>query len=154
TFGIAPLITQAVERGLGHGHATASTALAWMAFAAAVGGLVRLAQLGGGGDRAGGAGLVPGGVSVSAGFGARVADALFFAAAIAAFYNVRRQRWIVGGVCGAVATAAIPTGVLILPALGWIGLRDPSARRTWTVVIGLLLAAAGCAGYLSYAYYL
>jgi len=154
TFGIAPLITQAVERGLGHGHATASTALAWMAFAAAMAVLLRLAQLDVDGDRADAAVLLAAVFPFAAVFGHSVPDALFFAAAIAAFYNVRRQRWIVGGVCGAVATAAIPTGVLILPALGWIGLRDPSARRTWTVVIGLLLAAAGCAGYLSYAYYL
>src|SRR5215475_3133711 len=45
TFGIAPLITQAVERGLGHGHATAATVIAWLTFAAAMALLLRLAQL-------------------------------------------------------------------------------------------------------------
>jgi hypothetical protein len=154
TFGIAPLITQSVERGLGHGHVAASTVVAWLAFAAAMTLLLRLAQLDVDGDRADAAVLLAAVFPFAAVFGHSAADALFLAATIAAFYNVRQQRWIVAGVCGAVATAAIPTGVLILPALGWIGLRDPSARRTWTVVIGLLLAAAGCAAYLSYAYYL
>jgi hypothetical protein len=86
-------------------------------------------------------------------FGRDAADALFFAAALAAFHGFRRQRWVVGGACGAVATAAIPTGVLILPALAWIGFRDAGARRGW-MAAGLVLAAAGAATYLSYAYYL
>jgi hypothetical protein len=154
TFGIAPLITQSVERGLGHGHLSASTVLAWLAFAAAMALLLRLAQLDVDGDRADAAVLLAAVFPFAAVFGQSVADTLFFAAAIAAFYNIRRQRWLVAGACGAVATAAIPTGVLILPALGWIGLRDPSARHTWAVVIGLLLAAAGCGGSLAYAYYL
>lgn len=154
TFGIAPIISQFAARWIGYGHATPSVVLAWVAFAAAMVMLVRLAQLDVDGERADAAVLLAAVFPFAAIFGRSVAHALFLAAAVAAFDNFRRQRWIVGGICGAVATAAIPTGALILPALGWIGLRDPSARRTWTVVVGLLVALGGCAAYLAYAYYL
>jgi hypothetical protein len=157
TFGIAPMIARTLDRSLGHAlpaSLPSSMLLAWLAFAGAMVMLVRLAQADVDGDRAEGAVLLAAVFPFAAVFGRSGAEALFFAGAIAAFSCFRRQQWIAGGVCGAVATAAIPTGVLIVPALGWIGLADPSARRTWTVVIGLMLAVAGCAGYLSYAYYL
>jgi hypothetical protein len=152
TFGIAPMITQFASRGLGHGAAATSTALAWAAFAAAMVMLLPLAQLDVDGERADAAVLLAAVFPFAAIFGQSVALALFFAAALAAFNNVRRQRWIVGGICGAVAAASIPTGVFILPALAWIGFRDRSTR-TMPIVAGLLLTAAGCVGYLSYAYY-
>jgi Gpi18-like mannosyltransferase len=77
---------------------------------------------------------------------------MFLLFALGAFYGFRQQNWIVGGVSGALATASSPTGIVILPALAWIGFRQSGARRLW-VVIALLLTAAGFGAYLSYMYY-
>jgi hypothetical protein len=156
TFGIAPLIAQHVDRWFGAALPRAmppSMVLTWLTFATAMAILLRLAEQDVDSDRADSAVLLAAVFPFAAVLGRSLAHALFFAAAVAAFDNVRRQRWIVGGTCGAVATAAMPSGVLILPALGWIGLREPPGRHTW-VIVGLLLTAAGCGAYLSYAYYL
>jgi hypothetical protein len=152
TFGIAPMITQFAARSVGHGSAVSPTVLAWASFAAAMVLLLPLAQLDVDGDRADAAVLLAAVFPFAAIFGHSAADALFFAAAIAAFNNIRRKRWVIGGICGAVATASIPTGVLILPGLAWIGFRDRSARMM-SIGAGLLLAAAGLVAYLSYVYY-
>jgi hypothetical protein len=156
TFGIAPVIVRTFDRSFGHllpRATTSSTVLAWLAFAAAMVMLVRLAQADVDGDRADAAALLAAVFPFGAVFGHSAADALFFAAAIAAFYGFRRQQWMAGGVCGAIATAAIPTGVLIVPALAWIGFRDSKPRVGW-MVAALLLAACGFGGCLAYAYYL
>jgi hypothetical protein len=156
TFGIAPMIARTIDRSLGHALPAAlpsSTVLAWLSFAAAMMMLLRLAQADVDGERADAAVLLSAVFPFAAIFGRSGADALFFAGAVAAFYGFRRQQWIAAGACGAVATAAIPTGALILPALAWIGFRDAKARVGW-MLAGLLLAASGLAGYLSYVYYL
>jgi len=155
SFGIAPVIAYAADRWFGRslaGHVMPSTVVAWLAFAAAMVLLLRLAELDIDGDRAGGAVLLAAVFPFASVFGRSSADAMFFAFAIAAFDGFRRERWILGGVCGAVATAASPTGIVILPALAWIGLRDRTAKRGW-VVAGLFLAAFGFAVCLLYAYY-
>ena len=85
-------------------------------------------------------------------FGRSDADALFLLFTLGAFWGFRQQAWIIAGLCGAAATASIPTGILILPALAWIGFRQPGARRAW-VVAALLLTAAGFGAYLIYMYY-
>jgi len=54
--------------------------------------------------------------------------------------------------CGAVATTAMSTGIVILPALAWIGFRHSGVKRLW-VVAALVLTAAGFGAYLSYMYY-
>jgi hypothetical protein len=155
SFGIAPAIAHAVDRRIGPWlppSASASSAVAWLAFAGAMVMLLRLARLDLDDEPAEGAVLLAAVYPFAFVFGRSSADALFFASAIAAFYGFRQQRWIVGGVCGAVATAALPTGILILPALAWIGLRDSSARRAW-VAAALLLAVSGVGACLVYAYY-
>ena len=114
--------------------------------------LVRVAELDADGDRAELAVLLAAVFPFAYVFGTSSADAMFLLFALAAFYGFRRQMWIVGGVCGACATAALPAGILIVPALAWIGLRDPSARRFW-VLTGLALSMAGIVGYFSYLYY-
>jgi Gpi18-like mannosyltransferase len=86
-------------------------------------------------------------------FGRSGAESLFLLFTLGAFYGFRRQMWIAGGVCGAAAAVTIPTGILILPALAWIGVRDGSGPR-FTMFAALLLTAAGFAAYLSYLYYL
>ena len=156
TFGIAPILARLLDRWLGHTlpqTMTSSTVVAWLAFAVAMVMLVRLAQADVDGDHADAAVLLAAVFPFAAIFGRSGGDALFFAAAVAAFYGFRRQQWIRGGACGAIATAAIPSGVLIVPALAWIGFRESKPRFAW-MAAGLLLAVSGFAGYLTYAYYL
>jgi hypothetical protein len=155
TFGIAPVVVRFVDRSVGRwlvAPITPHVAVAWFAFACAMAMLVWVAQLDTDGDRAELAVLLAAVFPFAQVFGTSSADAIFLLFALAAFYGFRRQRWIVGGLCGAGATAAAPFGMLILPALAWIGLRDRSARRL-SVLTGLALATAGIVGYLSYLYY-
>ena len=154
-FGLYPALTHQVDRWLGQWLAkpvTPSLLVAWLAFAGAMAMLLRVAQLDLDSERAEGAVLLAVVFPFAFVLGRSNADAMFLLFALGAFYGFRQQMWIVGGLCGAVATATIPTGILILPALAWIGFRDSSARRAW-VVAALLLVAAGFGGVLSYMYY-
>ena len=155
TFGLYPVLTHQVSRWLGQWLAspvTPSLVVAWLAFAGAMAMLLRVAQLDLDGDQAEGAVLLAVVFPFAFVLGRSDADAMFLLFALGAFYGFRQQNWIVGGLCGAVATATLPTGILILPALAWIGFRHSGARRLW-VVAALLLVAAGFGGYLSYMYY-
>jgi hypothetical protein len=154
-FGVYPGLVHQVDRWFGHWLAspvTPSLVVAWLAFAGAMAMLLRVAQLDLDGDQAEGAVLLAVVFPFAFLLGRSDADAMFLLFALGAFYGFRQQMWIVGGLCGAVATATIPTGILILPGLAWIGFRHPGARRLW-VVVALLLVAAGFGGYLSYMYY-
>ena len=81
-------------------------------------------------------------------FGAVYTEALFLAAVVWCVYAFRTDRFLLGGLAGAVATATRVNGVLILPALAWIGWQryrqiaeagdGDRARRS------ALGAAAGC----------
>ena len=155
TFGLYPALTHQTGRWFGQWLAspvTPSLVVAWLAFAGAMAMLLRVAQLDLDGDQAEGAVLLAVVFPFAFVFGRSDADAMFLLFALGAFYGFRQQLWIVGGLCGAVATATSPTGILILPALAWIGFRHSGARKAW-VVAALLLAAAGFGGYLSYMYY-
>jgi hypothetical protein len=154
-FGVAPMLTQQVDRWLGQWLAspvTASLVVSWIAFAGAMAMLLRVAQLDIDGDQAEGAVLLAIVFPFASVFGHGDAYALFLLFALGAFWGFRQERWILGGVCGAIATAALPTGIVILPALAWIGFRRPGAKRLW-VAAALLLTAAGFGAYLSYMYY-
>ena len=89
-------------------------------------------------------------------YGVVYSEAVFLAATVAAFYFFRTRRWIVGGLCGAVATATRVNGVLIWPALVWIvwrQLKDASAtRERLLATLGLLLVGSGIAAYCVYVY--
>ena len=155
TFGLYPVLAHQVDRWLGQWLAspvTASLVVSWIAFAGAMAMLLRVAQLDLDGDQAEGAVLLAVVFPFASAFGRSGADAMFLLFALGAFWGFRQQKWIVGGVCGAVATATSPTGILILPALAWIGFRHSGAKRLW-VVAALLLTAAGFGAYLSYMYY-
>lgn len=157
-FGLYPILTHLVERWFGRWLASpidASLVVSWLAFAGAMAMLLKVAAFDLDGDQAEGAvllAIVFPFASIFGRGGAYGADALFLLGALGAFWGFRQQKWIVGGLCGAVATASIPTGILMLAGLAWIGFRQPGAKRTW-VVVALLLAAAGFGGYLTYMYY-
>src|SRR5262245_38513342 len=87
-------------------------------------------------------------------FGVAYSESTFLLFAVLAFYFFRTRRWVIGGLCGAVATATRVPGIMLVPALGCAALAtistplDPSSTaqapprrdRTWAAV-GLLLAA-------------
>ena len=154
-FGLYPILTRLVDQWVGRWLASpidASLVVSWLAFAGAMAMLLKAAALDLDGDQAEGAVLLAVVFPFASIFGRSGADGLFLLSALGAFWGFRQQKWIIGGLCGAAATAAIPTGILILPGLAWIGFRQPGAKRIW-VVVALLLAAAGFGAYLSYMYY-
>jgi hypothetical protein len=155
TFGLYPILTRQVDRLVGRWLASPVTpdlVVSWLAFAAAMAMLLKVAALDLDGDQAEGAVLVAIVFPFAFIFGRSGADALFLLGALGAFWGFRQGKWMIGGVAGAVATATHPTGIVILPALAWIGFRDSGAKRAW-VVAALLLTAAGFGAYLSYMYY-
>jgi len=99
-------------------------------------------------------------------FGAVYSEAVFLAATVAAFYGFRTKRWVLGGLCGAVATATRVNGILMLPALAWIVWRTvgqagraqshPSALaiQRITAAVGLLLVPVGIISYSIFIYQL
>ena len=79
------------------------------------------------------------------------AEPLFFLLATLALGTASRGRWLAAGAWGALAAAARPMGVLLVPAflwdVGWAAFRErrrPSARE----VAGALLPAAGLVAYM------
>jgi hypothetical protein len=155
TFGIYPVVVRAVDRSLGQWlppSMTAAVVVSWIAFAGAMVMLLRVAQLDVDGDRADSAVLLAAVFPFAFVFGGSGPEAMFLMFALGAFYGFRRQMWIVGGLCGACATATIPSGMLIVPALGWIAFRDSAANR-FSMLTGLALAIAGVAAYYTYLYY-
>jgi len=156
TFGIYQVLTRLVDRSSEKwltGAVTPALVVSWLAFSGAMVLLLRLAQLDLDGERSEAAVLLAAVFPFAFVFGRPGAESLFLMFALGAIYGFRRQMWIAGGVCGAAAAVTIPTGILIVPALAWIGVRDGSGRR-FTMFTALLLTAAGFAAYLSYLYYL
>src|SRR5262245_62765548 len=92
-------------------------------------------------------------------FGVAYSESTFLLFAVLAFYGFRTRRWLLGGLCGAVATATRVPGILMLPALAWVALEATSASgpeskprdRFWAAA-GLLIAASGFGAYCFYIY--
>ena len=142
-----------VAGGVLRAPVTPGLVLSWTAFALAMVMMKFVAGLDTDDERAEGAALLAAVFPFAAVFGHENADALFLLFALTAFYGVRQGQWIIGGLAGALATATLPGGILILPALAWSGWRDAGASRT-RLLIALAISACGFAGYLIYLYYL
>jgi hypothetical protein len=156
TFGIYPLLTRELSRllaGLLPRTVTADLVVSWLAFALAIGMVAQIAKLDMAEERADGAALLAAVFPFASVFGHANADALFLVFALTAFYGVRQGQWIVGGIGGALATATLPAGVLMLPALALTGWRSAGPNRM-RLLIALAISACGFAGYLVYLYYL
>jgi hypothetical protein len=156
SFGLYPLFTRELTRlagGVIRSPATPGLVISWLAFALAMVMMQRVAQLDTDDERAEGAALLVAVFPFASTFGHANADSLFLLFALIAFYGVRQGQWLIGGVGGALATATLPGGILILPALAWTGWRDAGASRT-RLLIALAISACGFAGYLLYLYYL
>jgi hypothetical protein len=156
SFGIYPLLTREMSRvagGIIRSPATPALVVSWFAFAGAMVMMQRIAQLDTDGERAEGAALLAAVFPFASAFGHANADALFLLFALTAFYGVRRGQWILGGIGGALATATLPAGILMLPALAWTGWRSAGESRM-RLLIAIAISACGFAGYLVYLYYL
>jgi Gpi18-like mannosyltransferase len=155
-FGLYPLLTRELARfagGVIPSPATPGLVLSWIAFALAMVMMQRVAQLDTDGERAEGAALLAAVFPFASVFGKANGDALFLLFALTAFYGVRQGQWIIGGIGGALATAMLPAGILMLPALALSGWRAAGANRK-RLLIALGMSACGFAGYLIYLYYL
>jgi hypothetical protein len=75
-------------------------------------------------------------------------ETLFLLACLACFLALRHQRWLLAGLCCALATATRLPGIVLVGAVFVEGI---VTRRGWK---GLGAAALGCAGMLAYVLYL
>jgi len=88
-------------------------------------------------------------------FGVAYSESTFLLFALLAFYLFRIKRWVLGGLCGAVATATRVPGIMMLPALAWVAWRSSTdARDRALAAFGVALAASGFAAYCTYIYVL
>jgi Dolichyl-phosphate-mannose-protein mannosyltransferase len=139
--------------------------VSWVAFAIAMIGLYYVARLDLSARRAGRAVMLAAVFPFAFFYGAVYTEATFLAATVWTFYFFRTRRWLLGGLCGAIATATRVNGIMMWPALAWIVWRevwqqrperDPvEARRDQVLSIaGLLLVGAGIASYSLFIYQL
>jgi hypothetical protein len=156
SFGLYPMLTRQLARvagGVFRAPATPGVVLSWTAFALAMVMVKLVAELDTDDERAEGAALLAAVFPFASVFGRETADGLFLLFALTAFYGVRQGQWIIGGIGGALATATLPAGILILPALALTGWRSAGPSRM-RLLIALAISACGFAGYLIYLYYL
>ncbi len=87
-------------------------------------------------------------------YGVAYSESTFLLFTVLAFYGFRTRRWLLGGVCGAVATATRVPGIFMLPALAWIAWRSaaPEMRERAKAAGGLALAASGFGAYCLFIY--
>ena len=102
--------------------------VSWVSFALAMVVLYRLAALDLPRRRAERAVLLTAIFPFSFFFGAVYTESTFLLFTLLSFYGFRTERWALGGVAGAVATATRVTGIMMWPALAWIAWR--SAKPT------------------------
>jgi Gpi18-like mannosyltransferase len=84
-------------------------------------------------------------------FSIPLTESLFLLLTIASFYAAKRERWLIAGLIGALASATRSTGVLLLPALAilyWETYR--TFRPRWNFIPLLLIPT----GLLSFMYFL
>ena len=156
-FPMYPLLIRWIGELFGHHHATyyvTAVGIAWVSYVLAMVVLYYLARLD-----------LPEGPSARAVllmtifpfsffFGVAYSESTFILFALLAFYLFRTKRWILGGICGAIATATRVPGILILPALTWIAWKtaEPTKDDRLRALAGLVLAASGFTAYCAYIY--
>jgi hypothetical protein len=159
-FPAYPLMMRTAGRVIGGGSAglyLGGLIVSWSAFMAAMIALYYLARLDVSHRRASRAAVLTAIFPFAFFFGAVYTESVFLASTTACFYCFRTQRWLAGGLCGAVATATRVNGILMWPALAWIvwrNLRQDEDRRRhlpWAMA-GLLLVGAGIGAYSLYVY--
>ena len=157
---VYPILMRYVGRLFGRapGHVyLGGIVVSWIAFVLAMIVLHRLATLDlapeGDADRAGRAVLLTAIFPFAFFFGAVYTESTFLLFTVASFYGFRTRRWAAGGIFGALAGATRVTGILMWPALAWIGWRSAaSARDRVRAAAALFVATLGFAGYCFYVY--
>ena len=157
-FPVYPMLIRFIGRLFGRHHATyyiAAIAIAWVSFVLATVVLYYLARLDLPRRRAERAALLITIFPFAFFFGVAYSESTFLLFALLAFYSFRVKRWVLGGLCGAVATATRVPGILMLPSLAWIAWRGSAdARDRALAAAGVALAAGGFAAYCVYIYFL
>jgi hypothetical protein len=162
-FPAYPLLMRYVGRLFGRSQADlyyGGIVVSWVAFVVAMIALYKIARLDVEGDEAKRAVLLAMVFPFAFFFGVVYTESLFLAATLGAFFFFRTRRWILGGLCGALATATRVNGILMWPALAWIAFRSlrsggkPGSREQISVLVALLLVPAGIGLYSFYIYHL
>jgi hypothetical protein len=156
-FPVYPLLMRYVGRLFGDAPADVylgGIAVSWIAFALALIAVTALARLDLPGRRAEHAALLVAVFPFAFFYGMVYTEALFLLFTVVSFYGFRTRRWILGGICGGLATATRVNGILMLPALAWIAWRSaaPNARDRALALIGLALVVCGVGAYSVYVY--
>jgi hypothetical protein len=156
-FPVYPLMMRAVARLFGRQHAIfyiSGIAVSWTCFVLAMVALYYLARLDLPPPDAERAVLLTMIFPFSFFYGLVYSESTFLLFAVLAFYLFRTRRWLLGGICGAVATATRVPGILLLPPLAWLAWQQARPVRGDRVAAatGLVLAASGFAAYCAYVY--
>jgi len=158
-FPVYPLLMRAVGSLFGRHHAIyyiAGIGISWVCFVLAMVALYYLARLDLPPRRAERAVLLTAIFPFAIFYGVAYSESTFLLFVVLAFFFFRTQRWLLGGLCGAVATATRVPGILIVPALAWIAWRnlEPGRHGRVSAAAGLLLSASGFTAYCFYVYWL
>jgi len=158
-FPVYPLLIRGVGRLFGREHATlyiSGIAISWLSFILAMVALYHLARLDLPRRHAERAVLLTMIFPFSFFYGVVYSESTFLLFVVLAFYLFRTRRWVLGGLCGAIATATRVPGVMMLPALAWLAWQhaEPTRRDRLGALAGLALAASGFAAYCLFIYQL
>jgi hypothetical protein len=156
-FPVYPLLMRYVGRLFGHRAAApylGGIVVSWVAFALAMIAIYHLARLDLEASRARRAVLLATIFPFAFFFGVVYTESVFLLFTVASFYFFRTRRWVLGGLCGAIATATRVNGILMLPALAWIAWRNagPNTRDRAMALTGLALVTGGIGAYSLYVY--
>ena len=157
-FPLYPLLMRYVGRLIGRVPSDVylgGIVVSWVAFVGAMVLLLRLARLDVDDEQAERSVLLAAIFPFAFFYGVVYTEATFLLLVVATFYAFRQRWWVIGGVCGALATATRPNGIFMLPALIWIAWRraDPNARDRLRAALGLALVASGVGAYSIYIYH-
>jgi Mannosyltransferase (PIG-V) len=123
--------------------------VSWTAFVLAIVVLYRLAQLELGDEAAAVRSTIYATVFPFAFFfGVVYSESLFLLGSVTTFYAMRRSRWLLAGLAGALTTATRANGIFMLPAL--LVLLWPLRRDRMALAKGLGAVALASAGYVAY----
>jgi hypothetical protein len=158
-FPVYPMLMRLVGRLFGRHHAIyfmAGIGVSWVCFVLAMVALYYLARLDLPRRRAERAVVLTAVFPFAFFFGAVYSESTFLLSTVLAFYLFRTRRWVLAGLCGAVATATRVPGIFMVPALAWVAWRsaEPSTRDRTRALAGVALSACGFGAYCAYVYHL
>lgn len=158
-FPAYPLLMRYVGRAFGRRSVDlylGGLVISWLAFAVAMVLVFYLARLDVSRRRASWAVLLATTFPFAFIYGTVYSEALFLAATIGCVYLFRTRQWVLGGLCGALATATRVNGIMMWPALAWIvwqqvgGSNAASRGDRLRAAAGLFLVPLGIGAYSLY----